>query len=45
MIAPFLTVTLIITMAIFSFQAVNAHLAIHAIDVGITSAAAAFRPA
>jgi MFS family permease len=41
-IAPFLTVTFIITVAIFSFQAVNAHLAIHATDVGISSAAAAF---
>jgi len=41
-IAPFLTVTFIITVAIFSFQAVNVHLAIHATDVGISSTAAAF---
>jgi OFA family oxalate/formate antiporter-like MFS transporter len=40
-IAPFLTVTFIITVAIFSFQAVNTHLAIHATDVGISSTTAA----
>ncbi len=40
--APFATVTLIITVAIFSFQAVNSHLAIRATDAGISDATAAF---
>lgn len=41
-IAPFVTVTAIITVAIFSFQAVNSHLAIRATDTGISDATAAF---
>lgn len=40
-IAPFVTVTAIITVAIFSFQAVNSHLAIRATDAGISDATAA----
>lgn len=41
MIAAFLTVTLIVTVAIFSFQAVNVHLMPHATDVGISDTSAA----
>jgi MFS family permease len=41
MIASFLTVTFIITVAIFSFQAINVHFAPHATDVGISDAIAA----
>jgi len=41
MIAAFLTVTFVITVAIFSFQAVNVHLMPHATDVGISDASAA----
>jgi MFS family permease len=41
MIASFLTVTFIITVAIFSFQAINVHFAPHATDVGISDAVAA----
>ncbi len=41
-IGPFVTVTIIITVAIFSFQAVNSHLAIRATDAGISDATAAF---
>ena len=39
-IGPFVTVTFIITVAIFSFQAVNSHLAIRANDAGISDASA-----
>lgn len=41
MIAAFLTVTFVITVAIFSFQAVNVHLMPHATDVGISDTSAA----
>ena len=41
MIATFLSITFIITVAIFSFQAVNVHFAPHATDVGISDAVAA----
>ena len=41
MITSFLTITFIITVAIFSFQALNVHLAPHATDVGISDASAA----
>jgi MFS transporter, OFA family, oxalate/formate antiporter len=41
MVAPFLTVTFIITVAIISFQAINVHFTPHAIDEGVSDAAAA----
>ncbi|MDM7998472.1 MAG: MFS transporter [Dehalococcoidia bacterium] len=41
MIGAFITVTFIITVAIFSFQAVNVHLVPHATDVGISDTSAA----
>jgi MFS family permease len=41
MIATFLSITFIITVAIFSFQAINVHFAPHATDVGISDAVAA----
>jgi MFS family permease len=41
MIASFMTVTFIITVAIFSFQAISVHFAPHATDVGISDALAA----
>jgi MFS family permease len=41
MIATFLSITLIITVAIFSFQAVNVHLVPHATDLGISDTVAA----
>ena len=41
MIGSFLTVTFIITVAIFSFQAINVHLMPHATDVGISDTSAA----
>ncbi len=41
MIAPFLTVTFIITVAIISFQAINVHFTPHAIDEGVSDAVAA----
>ena len=41
MIGSFLTATLIITVAIFSFQAVNVHLMPHATDIGISDTSAA----
>jgi MFS family permease len=41
MITSFLTITLIITVAIISFQAINVHFTPHAIDEGVSDAAAA----
>jgi MFS family permease len=41
MMVTFLSITFIITVAIFSFQAVNVHFAPHATDVGVSDAVAA----